>query len=174
MKEILETERLKLREFVLKDAKDLLEIFADGGMPHLAQFGPLNIEYAKEFIKRMLTSYKENGFGLWAVLDKTNDKLIGYCGIHKIKINDSEIINELAYRIYKKLWGKGLATEAAKSVKNYAFKILKLPEIVSCIVPENFRSIRVAEKTGLVYWKNGKFRGQDCQIYRMKNSELLR
>jgi hypothetical protein len=68
MKKILETERLMLRQFVMEDDKALLEIMADGGMPHLAQFGPLDIDYARGFLNRMLESYKDNGFGLWAVV----------------------------------------------------------------------------------------------------------
>ncbi|HBS48387.1 TPA: GNAT family N-acetyltransferase [Candidatus Dependentiae bacterium] len=172
MKKILETNRLILRNFVMEDDKVLLEIFADGGMPPLPQFGPLDIDYARGFINRMIESYKNNGFGLWAVIEKSTGDLIGYCGIHKVKIEVSAKVEEkpeLAYRIYKKLWGKGFATEAAKSVCDYAFNILKLSEIVSCITPDNNRSLRVAEKVGLTYWKDGVFKGLvQCSVYKIK------
>ena len=169
MKKILETKRLILREFKMQDAPDLLQIQADGGMPHLAQFGPLNLEYTQELLKRILASYKQNGFDLWAIIDKENNKIIGYCGIHKITINENEPVNELAYRIYKPLWGNGFATEAAKAAKEYAFNVLKLPEIVSCIAPDNEKSIRVAEKNGLKFWKNAIWRNKEHKIYRINN-----
>jgi len=164
---ILETDNLILRNFVMEDDKLLLEIMADGGMPHLAQFGPLDINYTQGFLNRMLESYKNNGFGIWAVIKKDTNNLIGWCGIHKVKINEMEEKPELAYRIYKNLWGKGLATEAATAVRDYAFNVLKLPEIVSCISHNNERSMRVAEKVGLTYWKEGIFKGQSCRIYKI-------
>ena len=179
MKKILETDRLVLRQFVMEDDKDILEIMADGGMPHLAQFGPLDIDYARSFLNRMLESYRNNGFGLWAVIEKETGNLIGHCGIHKVKINEADVSaiarsevpgtaeekSELAYRIYKKLWGKGYATEAAMAVCDYAFNILKLPEIVSCIAHDNECSVRVAEKVGLTYRKEGVFKGIPCQVF---------
>jgi RimJ/RimL family protein N-acetyltransferase len=167
MKKILKTDRLTLRNFVMDDDKALLEILADGGRPGILGFGPINIDYAHGFLNRILESYKNNEFGLWAVVGKETGTLIGYCGIHKVKINETEEKPELAYRIYKNLWGKGFATEAAQAVRDYAFHVLKLPEIVSCIAHDNKGSIRVAEKTGLTYWKEGVFKGMPCQVYRL-------
>lgn len=104
---------------------------------------------------------------MWAIVEKETGKLVGYCGIHKVKINEVEEKDELAYRVYKKLWGKGFATEAAKAMSDYAFNVLKLPEIVSCIAHDNERSMRVAEKVGLTYWKEGVFKGKPCHVYRI-------
>jgi [ribosomal protein S5]-alanine N-acetyltransferase len=168
MKKIIETNRLILREFIIQDDKALLEIMSDGGMPHLAQFGPLDINYARGFLERMIKSYKENEFGLWAIVEKETEHLIGYCGLHKVTIDEKWTPKiELAYRIYKKLWGKGFATEAAKAVQDYAFKKLNLDEIVSCIAHDNNRSMRVAEKGGLTYWKEGIFKGKPCKVYKI-------
>jgi RimJ/RimL family protein N-acetyltransferase len=186
MKKILETDRLILRNFVMDDDKALLEIMSDGGMPHSVQFGFLDIDYARGFLNRMLESYKDNGFGLWAVVEKASVKLIGYCGIHNVKINEADLSAiarseatakaeekpELAYRIYKKLWGMGFATEAATAVCDYAFDVLKLPEIVSCIAHDNERSACVAEKVGLSYWKEGVFKGIPCRVYRKINEKV--
>lgn len=166
MKKILETERLILREFVKQDDKAILEILADGGMPHLPQFGPLDINYSCNFLNRFIESYKNNGFGLWAIIEKKTENLIGYCGLHRIKINDTEDKVELAYRIYKKLWGNGYAPEVAKAILDYAFNILNLKEIISCIAPDNQKSSRVAEKVGLTYWKDATFRGLNHKIYK--------
>lgn len=173
MQKILETDRIILRNFVIDDDKALLEIMADGGMPHLAQFGPLDINYARGFLNRMIENYRDNGFGLWAVVEKETSKLIGYCGIHKVKINETEEKTELAYRIYKNLWGKGLATEVAMAVRDYAFNVLKFPEIVSCIAHDNERSMRVAEKVGLTYWKDGVFKGKPCRVFKKNKDKGL-
>jgi len=166
MKKILETDRLFLRKFVREDDTALFEIFVDGGMPQMLQTGFLDIDSVRSFLNRMFELYAKNDFGLWAVIEKETGKLIGYCGVHEIKLNETEDKVELAYRIYKKVWGKGLATEAATAVLTYAFAVLKLPEIVCCIAHDNDRSMRVAEKVGLVYWKDGTFKSKPCRVYR--------
>ena len=168
MKNILETDRLIVREFTMNDDAVVLDLFADGGMPHMAQFGPLDINYARGFLNRMLDHYKDNGFGLWAVIEKESGTLIGYCGLHNVPIGHDETKIELAYRIHKNHWGNGYATEVATAVCDYALNVLKLPEIVSCIAHDNKRSARVAEKVGLTYWKEGIFKGMPCRVYRKR------
>ena len=54
-------------------------------------------------------------------------------------------------------------------VKDYAFDNLQLPSIVSCIAHRNARSIRVAQKVGMKYWKDGEFFKIPCQIYKIEN-----
>lgn len=166
VKPILETERLSIRPFMLEDDQAVLDLFADGGAPHLTQYGPLDIDYARGFLRHVLQGYQKDGLGLWAVIEKATGKLIGDCGLHKAKIGEKEEAVELAYRIHKTLWGKGFATEAAKAVLAYAFDVLNLPEVVSCIAHDNERSMRVAEKIGMTYWKEGIFMGKPCRVYR--------
>jgi RimJ/RimL family protein N-acetyltransferase len=66
---------------------------------------------------------------------------------------------EVGYRLARAFWGRGLATEAAEAVRDYAFRVLALPRLVAIIDPRNRPSIRVAEKTGLWYEKEVLFRG---------------
>lgn len=80
-----------MRQFVMEDDNDVFEIMADGGMQYWLQFGPLDIDYARSFLNRMLESYRNNGFGLWAVVEKETGNLIGHCGIHKVKINEADV-----------------------------------------------------------------------------------
>lgn len=168
MQQIFHTDRLGLRQFVVDDATELLKIFADGGMPHLAMFGPLDSNYALGFLERMLESYRANGFGLWAVVEKASGNLIGYCGLHNVIINDEKRPRvELAYRIYKPLWGKGFAAEAAAAVVKHAFDRLRMPELIACIAPTNIASKQVAEKVGMTMWQQGLFRGLPHNIYKI-------
>ena len=129
-------------------------------------FGPMNQEYIKHMLEHFAESYKNNGFGIWGVMDKETKKLIGWCGLHKVQLKDGEEI-ELAYTLDTDYWGKGLATEGCVAVKKYAFDVLNLPYIVSCIDPENKASINVAKKNGMQYWKDSEFFGKPCQVYRV-------
>ena len=99
-------------------------------------------------------------------------KDISWCGLHKVQLKDSNEI-ELAYILDKNYWGKGLATEAAIAVKKYAFDILNLPYIVSCIDSKNISSINVAKKNGMEYWRDSAFFGKPCQVYKVESHTYL-
>ncbi len=64
---------------------------------------------------------------------------------------------EVGWRLATEFWDKGYATEGAKKVLEYAFKTLKLHEVVSFTVPDNLRSRRVMEKIGMIRSVNGDF-----------------
>jgi ribosomal-protein-alanine N-acetyltransferase len=56
---------------------------------------------------------------------------------------------EIGWRLAAEYWGRGLATEGARSMLRYAFENLALPQIVSFTVPANIRSQRVMAKLGM-------------------------
>jgi len=161
---VLETERLILCEFTMEDEKDLLKLFSDPDVMHFSVSGPLDMKGVRAFLKKTLQSYKEHGYGKWAVILKKTGELVGACGIHNVKI-DYEYLTEIGYRLVKKHWGKGLGTEVAVSIRDYGFETLKLPYLVSCMHPDNIASIRVAEKNGMKYWRDGEFFGVPCLVY---------
>ena len=164
---ILETERLQLREFTLDDTDEIaphLEVISE--YKHLTKR-----EYAQGFIEHhCLALYQKDGFGLWAVIRKKTGKLIGYCGLHKMMVSGQEVV-ELAYRIAQDFRRQSIASEAAKTVRDYGFKKLGLLEIASCIAPENVASVGVAQNVGMTYLKDGEFRGNICKVYRIKNEQ---
>jgi RimJ/RimL family protein N-acetyltransferase len=78
---------------------------------------------------------------------------------------------EIGWRLRRDAWGAGLATEAARAVLDYAFMILALPEVVADIHPENMRSIRVAEKIGLILRGRRLHHGKPHLHYAMTSAE---
>ena len=71
---------------------------------------------------------------------------------------------ELGYDFRSDFWNRGYATESALAVRDYAFEVLKLPQLISLIRIGNLASKRVAEKVGMTlaeeftrydikYWK---------------------
>lgn len=84
--------------------------------------------------------------------------------IHKLDDNQDYI--ELGYKIIKKFWNQGYATEASLVIKNYAKDVLGIKEIISIIEPSNIASIKVALKVGLSFWKKSFFNNEIVDIYR--------
>ena len=54
-------------------------------------------------------------------------------------------------------WGQGFATEGAKAVLDYAFRELKIPNIVSFTAAGNAKSLKVMQKIGLQHKKTHDF-----------------
>ena len=72
---------------------------------------------------------------------------------------------EIGYRLHPDYWNRGLATEAARAVRDYAFEVMKLERVISLIHPDNRASRRVTEKNGMTLEKETTFRGFPTLVF---------
>lgn len=147
MKKILETDRLLLREMGQGDFADLCGILQDKETMYAYEHA-FSDEEAREWLLRQLDRYKNDGFGLWAVILKSSGELVGQCGITWQDI-DGETVPEIGYLFKRTHWHNGYATEAAIGCKNYAFDALGFDRVYSIIRDNNYASQRVAERNGM-------------------------
>ncbi len=91
---------------------------------------------------------KLHNHGRWAVYLQNTDEFIGWCGL-KFRPERHEV--DLGYRLMKKYWGHGYATEAAKRTIQYGFTVLQLPRLFAAAHVQNFASQKVLEKVGFQY-----------------------
>ena len=145
---IIETARLLLRPMEAGDCLDLLMTFGDPKV--MAAFGvePFREPEMKRWVVRNLEHQARHGYGLFSVIHKADRTLIGDCGLEHREIEGAGEV-ELGYDIRSEYWNRGLATEAASAVRNYAFQRLEQPRLVSLIRLGNAASARVAEKIGM-------------------------
>ncbi len=160
---MLETSRLRLREFVPQDADALAAVLGD---PVAMQYYPAAFDRkgVEEWIVKNIGRYQRDGHGLWAMMLKDSGELIGDCGCTLQEVEGTNHI-EVGYHVRRDLWSKGYATEAARACMEYAFKSLGVRQVISIIRPENMQSIRVAEKNGMTCGKVVFWRGYDHCIY---------
>jgi ribosomal-protein-alanine N-acetyltransferase len=144
----LETARLILRPMAATDLDALLLIFTDPRVMAAFDSELFNREQMEHWLQRNLDHQSEFGYGLFSVILKDNGSLIGDCGLERMEV-DGAVAAELGYDFLSAYWNRGLATEAAAAVRDYAFQVLKLPELISLIRVGNLASQRVAEKTGM-------------------------
>lgn len=78
--QILETPRLTLRYFTIRDKAALVPILGDAEVMRFSIIGVHDRQQIRQFIEQRLLSYLEWGFGLYAVVHKQDRELIGYCG----------------------------------------------------------------------------------------------
>jgi ribosomal-protein-alanine N-acetyltransferase len=145
---ILETSRLIMRQFAEEDAKLLFELNSDPDVTRYTGDGAYsNLEEVHNFI-RNYDQYEKYGQGRLNMFDKQTGEYIGWCGL---KYLEKENYSDLGYRLLKRHWGKGFATEAAWESLNYGFNTLHLDKIVGTAMKENTPSIHIFRKLGMRY-----------------------
>jgi [ribosomal protein S5]-alanine N-acetyltransferase len=145
---ILETERLSLREVTVDDATFMLELLNSRGfIEGIADRGVRTLEAAAAYIEqRVLSQYREHGFGMWAVVPKGQTEPVGLAGLVKRDVLPHV---DVGYAFLESAWGRGYATEAAAAVLAYARGPLGLETVVAITSPDNTASQTVLQKIGL-------------------------
>ena len=135
-----------MRDWNDQDLPGLINLYANKDVMRYYVGGPYNKLIAETCFNHFRRYLKTHGFSCWAVEHNADKKWIGQCGI-RILQPWNEV--SLSYILHPNYWGKGLATEAVRSVFNFAFSQLKLQEIVAWIMPDNKASLNVASKMGM-------------------------
>jgi len=168
---ILETPRLLLRAQTLEDTDALARILSD---PETMRYyrAPYDRAGVEQWIERSRQRYKNDGVGLWAMILKSTNELIGDCGITRQEVN-GEYFYEIGYHLRRDYWGQGLATEAAIACREWGFRHLKTDRLISIIRPENLPSRRVAERNGMTIWREVEWRGFRHYLYSVERPDVL-
>src|SRR5436190_16313985 len=151
--QVIETERLILRPFILDDSKFILELLnTEGWIKYIGDRKIKTIEQAIDYLEKgPLKSYEENGFGLGLVQLKANNQSVGMCGLLKRNYLDHP---DLGFAFLPEHTGKGYAYETAKRIVDDGLNELQLERILAISLPENFSSIRLLRKIGFSHIKN--------------------
>ena len=166
---VIETKRLILREYTIDDLEELYKILSCPiTMSHYIK--PYDYEGTKKWIKWCIDSYESNGFGLWAMILKETNILIGDCGLSLQNI-DGDICPEIGYHIYKDFWRCGYGKEAANAVKEWAFNNTSYQTLYSYMTTSNVASYKTAESIGMKRIKTYTEDGIEHYVYSI-NKEL--
>ncbi|MCB5204684.1 GNAT family N-acetyltransferase [Neorhizobium sp. T786] len=143
-----ETERLLLRPRTMGDFDACLAMDCDLEVTKFI-LGPwLNSAEHESFLKQRIQHPYGRGLGYWSIFPKHNsDEFMGWVLLTPEDVTAPEI--EIGWRLNRKAWGKGYATEAALPILNHAFKTVGINRVIADIDPHNSASIRVAEKIGM-------------------------
>ena len=161
---VIETERLSLRELSEADAAFILELLNDPGfIRFIADRGVRTPEAAARYIEeRFVESYRQHGFGLWLVETKDEGVPAGICGLLKRGAPVPGV--EVGYAFLPPFRSRGYAFEAASAATAYARDVLKLPRLYAVVNPDNEASIRLLEKLGLRFERMVRLAGEETDI----------
>jgi len=145
----LRTDRLLLRRWRDDDREPFARLNADPEvMRHFP--GPLGRPDSDRLVDRCDEELGRRGFGLWAVEVPGVQPFIGFVGLNvpRFRAHFTPAV-EVGWRLARRAWGSGYATEAARAALAHGFERAGLAEIVSFTVPANTRSLAVMERLGM-------------------------
>ena len=173
MEEIIETERLILREVNRLDQEGLFDLDSKSEVHKYIGTKPLtHINQALDVVQILQDQYKKNGIGRYAVIDKLTQEFLGWSGLKLWKgpLNNHCNVYELGYRFIPKYWGKGYATESAQAWVNYAFEVLDVTTLYAITDPENINSKKVLQKVGFLEGAPFDFEGERTSWFELPRS----
>lgn len=145
----VETARLKLVPLSARFNDDLYRLFHD---PEVADWLFLTGPPAREQLEARTVAHeqvwRERGYGMFAVLEKANDRFVARVGA--MTTPETGRI-EIAWSTVREAWGKGYAAEAARAAVASTFANSDLAALDCYLRPDNVASRRVAEKSGFIY-----------------------
>lgn len=160
---ILQTERLYLHEMTVDEAPDFYGLNSDPEVVRYTGDPPFeSLEATQDFIASY-NHYRDHGMGRWVVRLKSDDTYLGWCGLKRHEDNEIDI----GFRFHQRFWNRGYATESAAASLRYGFETFEPPYIIGRVMHENLASIRVLEKLGMRYWKDGPCDGHPSKYFRI-------
>lgn len=166
MKITLETNRLVMREFREEDAEGMYILNNDPEVVRYTGDDPFaSVDDTRDFI-RQYDAYEKFGRGRLTLILKETSEYLGWCGL---KYDPVSAETDLGFRLLKKFWNRGYATEASLRSIDHGFKDLKIEKIIGRAMRENTASIHVLKKTGMMFEKEFEAHGGICVQYCIYN-----
>ncbi|MNI08161.1 putative ribosomal N-acetyltransferase YdaF [compost metagenome] len=146
----LYTERLHLRKMKVSDSSSLYKIWSDPAVTKFMNVSCFtNENQAIDMINLLENLYHENKAIRFSIILMESNEIIGSCGYNSLDFENAKA--EIGYDIAKSFWGRGYASEAIRSLLDYAFSTLNLNRIEAKVEPGNANSIKLLQKLDFTF-----------------------
>ena len=151
---LIESERLRIRTWKAGDGDEFFNLNSD---PEVMMYFPSVLTRAEsdEFLKKIIDRMEADGYGFWAVEEKSTGCFVGFVGLNSPRVGlKFEPCVEIGWRLKRQHWGKGYAGEGARAVLTYAFDVLSIDRVYSFTATINTRSERLMTRLGMSKLEN--------------------
>ena len=156
------TGRLELRALTIEDAEAFFALNSNENVMRFTGEPPLqSVAEARDALE-LYPDFETRGYGRWGCILKSEQRVIGFCGLKYL--DDLDAV-DIGYRFLPEYWGQGFATEACKASLDFGFEVLKLDRIIGLVLPDNPASIRVLEKIGMQFEREFDYDGFRVLLY---------
>src|SRR2546426_736724 len=160
---MLETRRLRLRRLRPADEPELIALDSDPGVMRYVGSPPGAPAHDEpvERVRQRISA--DHGLRGWWLAEGKEDGVFRGLGL-LLPMPDGRD-TEVGYRLARRSWGKGIATEAAAALVEYAFSTLGLPRVVAVVYPDNLASRRILENLGFASDGPCEYKGARVERY---------
>jgi RimJ/RimL family protein N-acetyltransferase len=161
---VLETPRLRLRGYALEDFADYAAMWADPEVTrHIGDGSPKSEAESWTSLLRAAGHWQMLGYGSWAIDEKASGRFIGGIGFNNSKRDRGEALRdllEIGWMLALPASGKGYATEVLQAALDWGRAHFGPVRVIAITAPENFASMRVAQKCGFNEFLRGPSLGR--------------
>lgn len=151
---LIETKRLIIKAPTLADYTNIHMLNTDKDVMHFIGQGALNTPgQTEEKLARDIAHIAKHQFGFGSVFEKNSGEFVGQAGLFHLEYNDQQpqdqpVNIEVGYRLAKKYWNQGFATELVRGISHWGFNHLPIEKLLAVIDPRNIMSQKVILKAG--------------------------
>lgn len=174
MKIFVETDRILMRGLVREDVDAFFEMDSDPEVhTYLGKKPITSKQEALDMIDFIRQQYLDYGIGRWAIIDKETNEFVGWGGMkYRTDVTNGHTnYYDVGYRLLRKYWGKGYATESAKASLKYAFEVLNLDKVYAMAHVDNAASRNALQKSGLKITDQYDHEGLLCDWFEISNQD---
>lgn len=139
----VETENFRLRAPQMSDL-DAYTVFG-ASYRSAGVGGPFTEAQSFQRLAALIGHWGLRGFGRWMVADKDTNEPLGVVGL---MYQCDWLETEIAWTVFEKAEGKGVAYECALAARKYGYDVLGLKTLISCTMEGNTRSEVLAQRMG--------------------------
>ena len=148
----------------------LLRLADEGDVPAIARAAETTLTARiSASIENQTRWWQEYGYGLWVLLPRGSERVIGWCGL---KPGADPAHPEIMFGLEAASRGHGFATEAARSVVAYALALPGVSSVWGATVPGNAASAAVMKRIGMSLESEAPLDGVSSLVFRAKNNGI--
>jgi RimJ/RimL family protein N-acetyltransferase len=169
---MIETPRLRMLPWRLSDRASFHAIASDPEvMRYITRGVPWNEDRTRLFVEKQMAVFDERGFCRWRLELKDTGETAGFCGGGSLQGFDGV---EVGWWLARHLWGRGLATVAARAAVNDLFERVGLARLISVADHENVASLRVMAKLGFRFEQEMEYKGFRVRVHGLERPRMDR
>ncbi|MEV6901049.1 GNAT family N-acetyltransferase [Amycolatopsis sp. NPDC051372] len=172
----LATDRLVIRDWSIDDADAAFRIYGTDEVTHWLTPAMDRVTDVAA-MRSVLQAWQEAQpnlappRGRWAVARTSDGAVVGGLGIRLLPPFQEDL--ELSWQLHPDAWGKGYATESARTLIEWAFT-QDTEELFAVARPSNTRAIATAKRLGMQWvGETTKYYDLRLQVYRIRHSDII-
>jgi ribosomal-protein-alanine N-acetyltransferase len=151
-----------VREYTLDDLDDVYDVFSDP-LVSLGGEDRKTRDQTRAWLVEELEYLRRDRTGRYALELRETGRVVGGTGLVRRELDGVEEL-ELGYHLRSDLWGRGLATEAARAMLQEA-RARGEARVIAFIEPDNERSKRVARRIGMSLVRRTEWFGRPHDLW---------